>query len=127
MCSKTQIGKTTGKAESVINYMIMKPTTLIALASLGLFAPSLTHADVFRASDIDKQAHMAASYAGTLTLGALYRKVGVEPRLLAPLSASISMFFVGLTKEALDRRYSTADIKANAIGCLAGGVFTWTF
>ncbi len=97
---------------------------VVVVAVLYAILCSVAKADSFSLKDTDKQLHVVTSYAGTLTLGAIYERIGVK-KAMAPIASAVSMFFVGLAKESLDSEYSSGDVKANAIGCIAGGLFVW--
>ena len=85
---------------------------MITLLILAAFA----RADDLDLHRQDHQLHAAASYALTVS--------GADI-LGSPVAAGLAAFALGLLKESQDQHWSPGDIKANALGCATGAVFSW--
>lgn len=96
-------------------------TRLVSLALATTLAGSVAvsgsaRADDFSFNDVDKRAHIAASYGITFTVAAIARHYDL-PRWQAIALAAATTIVVATTKElVLDDQYSWHDQLANAIG-----------
>ncbi len=93
---------------------------IAAAVLVALAAPA--RADSFSLRDVDKQAHVAVSYALTLTGSVVLRRFRV-PRWQAVAIAAAATMVLGTFKElALDDEYSWGDQLGNGIGTSAAAV-----
>lgn len=101
----------------------MRTTHLLFLVSTLL--PVTGIADEFSLRRSDHQLHLAASYGLTVSSYAVFRKAGAS-KLGATILSLVTVNGLGLLKELNDKRFSTGDLTANAIGSSLGGGFMLT-
>ena len=81
----------------------------------------------FKFTDLDKQAHMLASYGMSLTL-TRFLETKKLPIWESVLIASASTIVVGASKELfVDSEFSAADMLANGIGTSVSAALVFTF
>lgn len=96
------------------------------ITALAVAAPAPAAADDFDPRDLDKQAHMATSYAITLTAAVIARRFEL-PRWQAVLIGVGATAVIGTLKELVDPPYSWGDQLANAIGSGTATAVVFTF
>lgn len=95
--------------------VVMQHRIAATAVALALATPRDGRADDFDLGDVDKQAHLAASYGLTLTGAVIARRFEL-PRWQAAALAAATTIVIATTKELLDDPYSWNDQLANAIG-----------
>lgn len=94
------------------------------VVALALATPA--RADSFDPRDVDKQAHMATSYALTFTTAVIARRFEL-PRWQAVLLGAAVTAVAGTVKELVDDEYSWGDQLANTIGSGTAAAVVFTF
>lgn len=99
---------------------------LFLLGVIGVLLSSSAYADDKHLdfNRRDHQLHAGVSYGTTLAMNQLFEATDV-PR--PALCAALSVFTVGIAKEAFDPAFSLGDIKANAVGIASGTMFNFVF
>ena len=102
--------------------------TRLAALSLVLALPaSVARADTFDLTALDKRAHMATSYALTLSVDVVARRFEL-PRWQAALLGAATTIVVGTAKElVLDDDYDWGDQLANGIGITTATLVVFAF
>jgi hypothetical protein len=103
-------------------YLLFIVAMLLVMSSASARAD-----DGFDPTQLDKQAHMAVSYAVALTATEIMEKNDV-PRWKSVLYASLGTIALGLTKEYfIDSQPSTGDIIADGVGVGVSAAVVFTF
>ena len=89
-------------------------TLAFSFAVLSMATP--VRAETFDPRDVDKQAHMATSYAMTLTGSTVLQRFGLRRVHSVLISVGATMVLATAKEWLLDDRFSVADEVANTIG-----------
>lgn len=97
------------------------------IAVLSLLVGTTIRAEELNLTHQDKQLHIATSFGLTLALERVYVSQDLVTKEWAwPVALGTTMV-LGLAKESLDNKFSTADVGANFIGGAWASFFCWTF